>query len=140
MKVLFTVFCVLTSLFVGGCGLMLIGMVGTQGSDPMTLLVSALFVTVVVANILFIFFANSKSPNRGRNLKSASLAYAVLLTVSFLIIGTGPQNDSILTSILFTLAGFAAVKIIFAFLLGAKFAKDDELPAVPHPTDDKSSS
>lgn len=54
MKVLFTVFCVLTSLFVGGCGLMLVGMGGTQGSDPMTLLVAAVFVTVVVANIIFI--------------------------------------------------------------------------------------
>ena len=70
-------------------------------------------------------------------MKSASLVYAVLLAVSFLIVGNSPQSDSVLTSILFTLAGFAAVKIIFAFLLGAKFAKDDESTTVPPSSPDE---
>ncbi|MEO6607148.1 MAG: hypothetical protein ABIN69_01615 [Aestuariivirga sp.] len=131
MKVLFTVFCILTGLFVGGCGLMLMSMGGVAGNDPVTLLVSALFVSVVVANIVFIVFANSKSPNRGKNLKTAAIIYAVLLAVSLLIVGNNQRNDSILEAILLTVAGFATVKVIFAFLLGAKLAKDDETKAAP---------
>ena len=134
MRVLFTVFCILTGLFVGGCGLMLLSMGGVSGNDPGTILVSALFVTVVAANIIFIVFANSKSPNRGKNLKIAAIVYAILLAVSLLIVGNSQGNDAILQAILLTVAGFAAVKIIFAFLLGAKMAKDDESsPAPPSP-------
>lgn len=133
MKVLFIIFCVLTGLFVGGCGLTLLSMGGSPGTDPMTIFVSALFVSVVVANIIFIVFANSASPKRGKNLKTAAIIYAVLLAVSFLIIGNSQANDAILSGILFTVAGFAAVKIIFAFLLGAKMAKDDETAPAPPP-------
>lgn len=134
MKVLFTVFCILTGLFVGGCGLMLLSMGGASGNDPATILVSALFISVVAANIIFIIFANSKSPTRGKNLKMAAIIYAVLLAAALVIIGNSQGNDSILQAILLTIAGFAAVKIIFAFLLGAKMAKDDETAAaLPRP-------
>ena len=133
MKVLFTAFCILTGLFVGGCGLMLLSMGGASGSDPMAILVSALFVSVVAANVIFIVFANSKSPTRGKNLKTVAMIYAILLAVSLLIVGNSQGNDAILQAILLTVAGFAAVKIIFAFLLGAKMAKDDETAAAPPP-------
>jgi glucan phosphoethanolaminetransferase (alkaline phosphatase superfamily) len=137
MKVLFTIFCVLTILFVGGCGLMMLSMEPISSADIMTLVVIAMFVAVVAANIIFIAFAHSSSPQRGRNLRNAALIYAALFAVSVLVVANSNATESILTAILLTVSGFAAVKIIFAFFLGAKIEKDDERAALP--TDEKAS-
>jgi len=137
MKVLFTIFCVLTILFVGGCGLMMLSMESFSSADIMTLVVAAMFAAVVAANIVFIAFAHSSNPRRGRNLKNAALIYAVLFAVSVLIVANANASDSILTSILLTVSGFAAVKIVFAFFLGAKMENDDQSAAALAPNDEE---
>jgi hypothetical protein len=110
VRILFSIFCGLVILFVGGCAFIVSGGVGGSGESFFGVL--GLMWAIAIANIAFVFLANAKLKKPAKIMTGAAVLYGVIFGAFLFAVPNIPRDVKVIIFM------FVLMKAAFASLVG----------------------